>query len=296
MTIKTDFAFDQLLDPTTEPHREKKQGGFIKQRQKGYYALRLRVVGGVLETSKMPLLAQVAEKYGRGVLHLTNRLGIEIPWVEETKLMEAKKAVEAAGFVLAPCGPRPRSIFCCKGSVCPYGLVDVYKITTELDAKLFRHEVLPHKFKISVTGCPIGCAKPQLNDVGFMGLVEPTLQPDLCIACNLCVETCMEKAITMVDNLPRHDMSKCIYCGDCISVCPVDALKAKRNGLAVFAGGKFGKHPRFGYRITDFFPTDKAPDVAEKIMTFYKEKGQRGERLLLTIERVGLDSFKEAVL
>lgn len=41
-----------------------------------------------------------------------------------------------------------------------------------------------------------------------------------CIACGLCAKKCPQQAITMIDNLPVIDYSKCTSCKNCISVCP----------------------------------------------------------------------------
>lgn len=41
-----------------------------------------------------------------------------------------------------------------------------------------------------------------------------------CIGCGLCAKNCPEGAITMVDNLPVIDYSKCSACLSCVSKCP----------------------------------------------------------------------------
>ena len=55
-----------------------KKGGFMAQKQKGFYALRIRVVGGDLTTQQFEAVARVAKKYGRGYAHLTSRPRIHI--------------------------------------------------------------------------------------------------------------------------------------------------------------------------------------------------------------------------
>lgn len=41
-----------------------------------------------------------------------------------------------------------------------------------------------------------------------------------CIGCSMCAKKCPHGAITMVDNLPVFDYSKCTGCKTCVAVCP----------------------------------------------------------------------------
>lgn len=41
-----------------------------------------------------------------------------------------------------------------------------------------------------------------------------------CIACGMCARKCPHGAITMVDNLPVFDYTKCTGCKTCVAVCP----------------------------------------------------------------------------
>ena len=43
-----------------------KKGGFMRQKQKGCFSLRLAVVGGNLTAENIKAVAEVAEKYGHG--------------------------------------------------------------------------------------------------------------------------------------------------------------------------------------------------------------------------------------
>ena len=43
-----------------------KKGGFMRQKQKGYFSLRIQVVGGNLTSENIRAVADVADKYGKG--------------------------------------------------------------------------------------------------------------------------------------------------------------------------------------------------------------------------------------
>ncbi len=53
-----------------------KKGGYMRQKQKGYGSLRLAVIGGNLTAENIKKVAEVAEKYGRGYVHMTSRQGL----------------------------------------------------------------------------------------------------------------------------------------------------------------------------------------------------------------------------
>lgn len=146
-----------------------KKGGFMKQKQKGFGSLRLAVVGGNLTAKNIQTVAEVAEKYGKGYVHMTSRQGIEIPFIKVEDLEKVKEELAAGGVQTGVCGPRVRTVTACQGSeICPSGCIDTYTLAKELDERYFGRE-LPHKFKFGVTGCQNNCLKAEENDVGIKG-------------------------------------------------------------------------------------------------------------------------------
>ena len=71
-----------------------KKGGFMRQKQKGCFSLRLAVVGGNLTAENIKTVAEVAEKYGHGYVHMTSRQGIEIPFIKVEDINEVKEELE----------------------------------------------------------------------------------------------------------------------------------------------------------------------------------------------------------
>ena len=46
-----------------------------------------------------------------------------------------------------------------------------------------------------------------------------------CIGCGTCVAICPVEAISFVDGKAKIDRNKCIHCGSCEASCPVRAIK-----------------------------------------------------------------------
>lgn len=273
-----------------------KSGGFIKQRQRDLFTVRLRCPGGDLSTKKLIEIARIAEKYSkRGRVHLSFRQSLEILYVDYKEFNSLVKELEAIGQKVASCGPRVRVPTACGGCTYnPNGLTDTQSMAEMVDQKFFGNPT-PHKFKTSFSGCPIDCARTKEMDLGFQGVVEPTWDEPLCTGCTICAEACKEDAIESdaETGKPMFDPAKCIYCGDCIRACPTEAWKAKRYGHTARIGGKHGRHPMEAVEVANFIPDERVPAVIEKTVEWYNENGNRGERIGNTLKRVGLDNYKE---
>ena len=68
------------------------------------------------------------------------------------------------------------------------------------------------------------------------------------------------------------------------------------DGFTAVVGGKGGGTPKYGFELATKLNFDQAMALAEKVIAFYKENGKTPERLGATIERVGIETFKKAVL
>jgi Pyruvate/2-oxoacid:ferredoxin oxidoreductase delta subunit/predicted transcriptional regulator len=54
---------------------------------------------------------------------------------------------------------------------------------------------------------------------------EPKFDPDLCVACETCIERCPPEALVMGDNdIPVVDLDRCFGCAVCATGCPSDAI------------------------------------------------------------------------
>jgi pyruvate formate lyase activating enzyme len=75
---------------------------------------------------------------------------------------------------------------------------------------------------VFLKGCPLHCAWCHNPESQARGL-ELMLRPNLCIACEECIEACAEGAITIRDGVIVTDRAKCNLCGKCVEVCNAEA-------------------------------------------------------------------------
>lgn len=272
-----------------------KKGGFMKQRQKNLFSLRLAVIGGQVTTEQLVAITEVANEFGQGYIHLTSRQGIEIPYIKLEDIDKVKEALAKGGAKPGVCGPRVRTITACQGSsVCPNGCIETEELAKELNDRYFGQE-LPHKFKFGVTGCQNNCLKAEENDLGIKGGLKASWIPEKCISCKLCVKLCREGAITFSDGTVSIDRDKCNYCGRCAFGCPTDAYKTTPGYLLSF-GGLFGNAISKGVAIVPFIEDKETLfAVCDAALEFFKENANPSERFKFTIDRVGRDKLDEAI-
>lgn len=272
-----------------------KKGGFMRQKQKNHFSLRLQVVGGNLTAENLKIIAEVAEKYGDGHVHLTSRQGVEIPFVKLEDIDEVKAELAKGGCKPGVCGPRVRTVTACQGSeICPSGNIDTYKIAQELDERYFGRE-LPHKFKFGVTGCQNNCLKAEENDVGVKGALLVNWEKEDCILCGVCEKACREGAITIADGTISLDAEKCNYCGRCAKSCPTDAWKGE-PGYIVSFGGLFGNRINRGEALLPVITSkEQLFRVTDAAIQFFEDHANPGERFKFTIDRVGTEELQKVL-
>lgn len=272
-----------------------KKGGFMRQKQKNHFSLRLAVVGGNLTAENLATIAEVAEKYGDGHVHLTSRQSVEIPFIKLEQVEEVKEALAKGGCKPGVCGPRVRTITACQGNqICPSGNIDTYDIAKKLDERYYARE-LPHKFKFGVTGCQNNCLKAEENDVGIKGVSKVVWKEDACISCGVCEKACREGAITIKDGKVLVEESKCNYCGRCAKACPTDAWEVTSGYLLSF-GGLFGNRIHKGEELLPIITSEETLfRVTDAAIQFFDDNAKPSERFQFTIERVGIEKFKKVI-
>lgn len=148
-----------------------KRRGFLRQKQEGYFLLRLRATAGTFTADQLQQAAALAKGYGREIVHATTRQGLEIPFIRYEAIDAVEAAARTAGLETGTSGPRLRTTTCCPGSAwCKSGLIDTVALASRLEqAGVVCGVELPHKFKVTVSGCPNACTRAEAAEVGIHG-------------------------------------------------------------------------------------------------------------------------------
>ena len=272
-----------------------KKSGYMKQRQKDLFVVRLRMPCGNVTCEQLAGITRIANKYGTGYVHITTRQGLQIPDVDIHNLDVITKELEDNGTPPGSCGPRVRNIISCPGNLeCNYGIIDTYGMGGLLDKEFFGED-MPVKIKFAVTGCPNACAKPQENDLGVMGILKPAINIEECTGCGTCTFMCPEKAIVIENDKAKIIWEKCNLCGACVGACPTDLISEVWKGYKIFVGGKIGKHPKLGRELTDVKTSPETIAIFRKIINWSKKNTNVGERFGDCIDRVGFEKFKKDI-
>ena len=148
-----------------------------KPKDSGYFMMRTKIPGGQLTSAQAVLLSELADEFAHGFCDITTRQTIQYHWlriqdIRPSSMRWRKPASSRAapveilhatwdaarfpGSIQRPFSMPPRSC-----SEISRGLTNTKEFSN-----------LPRKYKISISGCHIHCHQPDINCVGFFGLVS----------------------------------------------------------------------------------------------------------------------------
>ena len=132
---------------------------------------RIKIPGGLLTAAQLDVMADVADRYGRGIGHVTTRQDIQIHWVPLEQVIDMYERLLAVDIsTRGACADSVRNVTGCPyAGVHPEEPFDVAPYCLAVhDYFLFNplNLTLPRKFKIAIEGCPEDCAQVPVNDIG----------------------------------------------------------------------------------------------------------------------------------
>ena len=135
---------------------------------------RIKVPFGGVTSAQMKVLADLAEEYADGIIHVTTRQDFQLHYVHIDDTPDLMRRLGASGITTAEaCGNVVRNVTCCPLSgVCRSEQFDVTPHALSLAQFLLGHpdtQQFGRKFKISFSGCadqPCGLAR--MHDIGVI--------------------------------------------------------------------------------------------------------------------------------
>ncbi|HTC66899.1 MAG TPA: hypothetical protein VK685_07175 [Candidatus Acidoferrum sp.] len=137
-----------------------------------FFMVRIRIPNGLMRSEQVRTIANLAEKYGRGVADITVRQNIQLHWVTIESLPNVLQSLWNVGLTTTgACGDVARNITGCPlAGLDGEEIIDASPLALQIDRELGGNSEfynLPRKFKISITGCRHWCSYPEINDIGL---------------------------------------------------------------------------------------------------------------------------------
>jgi sulfite reductase beta subunit-like hemoprotein len=163
---------------TAENRYALKTYGVCAQLQPGVFMIRCRIPSGRLTPDQLFGMAEIADEYAFGWLHLTTRQNVELHHVSAVDVGAVLAAVEDLGLTTrSACGHTMRNVMACPDA--GVGVDEPFDCGPDArrvsDAILARSSELncrlPSRINIAFGGCPACRHHARLNDAGFESIV-----------------------------------------------------------------------------------------------------------------------------
>jgi sulfite reductase (ferredoxin) len=137
-----------------------------------YFMLRVPLPNGILRVDQARVLADIARRHGRNLADITVRQNIQYHWLTVESLPEILSSLDAIGLSpMGACGDVVRNVTGCPlAGIAHDELIDASPLALAIARDLRGNDAfynLPRKFKISVSGCPVWCSYPEINDIAL---------------------------------------------------------------------------------------------------------------------------------
>ena len=137
-----------------------------------FFMLRIGIPNGILTAHQARTIAHLARLHARNLVDITVRQNIQLHWLTVESLPEVIRQLDAIG--LSPrgaCGDVVRNVTGCPlAGIAHDEVIDASPLALAVADELNGNSDfynLPRKFKISISGCPVWCSYPEINDIGL---------------------------------------------------------------------------------------------------------------------------------
>jgi len=172
------IAFQEVEIPSVKIEDEKafnkwKETNVIKQKQKGLFAIGLKIHLGDFYTPKARLLANLVKKYAANEIRLTLRQNILIRHIREELLPFFYVELQKLGFANAGYNSTADITACPGTDTCNLGISSSTGIAVVLEKVLeeeYPQYVNNKEIAIKISGCMNACGQHNMAHIGFQGM------------------------------------------------------------------------------------------------------------------------------
>jgi len=270
--------------------------GILQGRTEGKSTLRIASndpYSAELTAEQLGIIADIAEKFGSGSVHVTPRQTIEIPDVERAHIDEIKDFIRDSGLYTGSSDKYIRNVMACS-RWCLYNASPLSDLAAKINRN-YQNRKLPGKTLISLSGCDFSCVRSRTSDIGVIARSEIKLTDKKCKHCSLCIKEplgCQVDAITLTDEGVQIDTKRCVRCGFCSSICRPGTIEVNLRSFDIFLGGKGGVKPREAEFFKNVTSEDALVRYLDTILDGYISAAIEGERIGDVIDRLGMSSLE----
>ena len=159
------------------PHRDHVG---VEQQLDGLLAIGATTKSGRTSGAALRELAAISDRHAKGRVRLTAQQGVVVLDVPPAAEVNVIDEMDQLGYTVRPSAFRRGTIACTGIEFCKLALIE-----TKVRAETLREEMerrLPEfdtPITINVNGCPNSCARFQVADIGFKGMVQKTADGDI---------------------------------------------------------------------------------------------------------------------
>ena len=271
-------------------------------------------------------ICEIADKYCGGHLRFTTRNNIEFMVDDKSKVQPLIDDLESrkfsGGSFKFPVGGTGAGI---TNIVHTQGWVHCHTPATDASGPVkavmddlfdeFKGHNMPAHVRVSLACCLNMCGAVHCSDIAILGYHrKPPMQDheylDKMCEIPLAIAACPTAAIKPAKveikgekvNSVAINQDRCMFCGNCYTMCPALPLADKEgDGIVIMAGGKVSNRisaPKFSKVVVAFLPNEapRWPSTVKtirKIVETYAADARKYERLGEWAERIGWERFFE---
>jgi len=268
----------------------------------------------------------IADKHCGGYLRFTTRNNIEFMVDAEAKvqpliddLMSRKFAGGSYKFPVGGTGAGISNIVHTQGwAHCHTPATDASGPVKAVMDEMFEHFQtmdLPAMVRIALACCLNMCGAVHCSDIGIVGIhrkppiIEHDRLDNICevpLAVSACPTAAIKPAKVELDgkkvNTVAVNAERCMYCGNCYTMCPAMPLAdMDGDGIVIMVGGKVSNRismPKFSKVVVAYIPNEPPrwptlTKTVKHIVDVYSKNANKYERLGEWAERIGWEKFFE---